>query len=340
MLELDVVGGAFGAHQAVAVGAQEQHRLQTARVPALEAQHGAHTRALVVRSPHVDRKLAPLAPHLAECGVGVDEAQPLAGALLQQQPQLRAVAATEIECLIGAVGVVVGSSLARAIDGVELAHQLQVIGAIVAVAHMPRVQAAPRQRAVDPAAARALAHQPREQLGRGGVRRADHVQRKLDRQRVARRRPHERRADQRAQGLLPGKRLDRGLDRGRAAQMSRGRFARGGARPAGDVTIGGGDRQGGNMLAVVSHGAGALAVVERQLAAVLDKERGGLIQRPFAQNRAGQRVGVRVPRDLQDPVAVRIAAPPLEAHATRRSPPGRTDRSGPTRQPRSACQAR
>ena len=130
-----------------------------------------------------------MASHLAEPGVRVDELQSEAGRLVQQRPQLHAVAAAEIKRLVGAVAVVIGGpSLARAVDGVQLADQRQVIGAVLAALDVPRVQPAPIQRAVDPAAARAFSHQPRQQPRRAAVRDAAGVQRQLDRQRAARRR--------------------------------------------------------------------------------------------------------------------------------------------------------
>ena len=204
----DVV--ALSTHQAVSAGAQEQQRLQTVRVLAVDTQDRAHERSLIALLRDVDEQLAPpVAAHLAEPGMCVDEVQPDAGRLLQQRPQLHAVAIAEIERFVGTVAVaVVGPSFARAVDRVQLANQRQVIGAVLAALDMPRVQSVPAQRPVDPAAARACSHQLRHQPRLAAVRDAARVQRQLDRQRIVRRLCR-RRIDQRTQGLLPRQCLHR-----------------------------------------------------------------------------------------------------------------------------------
>ena len=209
---------ALRAHHPVPAGTKEQQRLQTVRVLTVDSEDATDVRRPIAPRD-VDEQLAPLvAAHLAEPGACVDESQPDAGRLLQQRPQLHAVAITEIERLVGAVAVaVVGGAggipiFARAVDGVQLANQRQVIGAVLAALDMPRVQPVPAQRAVDPAAAGACSHQLRHQPRPAAIRGADRVQRQLDRQRVASRRPCRRRIDQRAQGLLPRRWLYRRRD--------------------------------------------------------------------------------------------------------------------------------
>ncbi len=114
------VAAALGAHHAVSAGAQEQQRLQAVRVLAIDPQNRAHKRSPIARLRDVDQQLAVLvAAHLAEPGVRVDELQADAVGLLQQRPQLHAVAAAEIERLVGVITVaVVCPSLARVVDGI------------------------------------------------------------------------------------------------------------------------------------------------------------------------------------------------------------------------------
>jgi hypothetical protein len=234
----------------------------------------------------------------------VDQLQPEPGPLVQQRPQLRAVAAAEIEGLFAAIVVVVGDpSLSRAVDGVQLADQRQVIGAIVAALDVPRIQPRPRQRAVDPAATRARSHQACHQQWCAPAREAVRVQRQLDRERVASR-LRRWSVDQRAQRLLPRRRLGRRRDLAHRAPVA--------YCPAGPAAVDGGDHDRRDVLAVVSHWAGAFAVVECQRAVRIGgKERGRVVQRALADHRSHQRVGVRVPLDRDHPVT-RVPTPALE----------------------------
>ena len=316
---------ALGAHDAVSARTDEQQRLAAVPIPvcavavvAVDAEHGGHERPLVVLARHVDQQLAPLvAAHLAQLRTGVDELQPEPGSLVEQRPQLGAVEAAEIERLLATVVVLVGSpSLARTVSGVQLADQRHVIGAIVAAADMPRIQPGPHQRAVDPAAARAWSHQPRHQPRRAAAREAVRVQRELDRQRSAGR-LRRRSVDQRAQWLLPRRRPGRGRDHARRVP--------GAYRPAGRATVDRGDHDRRDVLAVVPHRTGALAVVERQCAARINgEERGRLVPRALSDHRTRQRVGARVPLDRDHPVA-RIPATTPE----RGLPDGRLDLGQP-----------
>ena len=88
----------------MSAGTEEQQRLQILGVLAVDPEDRAHQRSPIALARDVDQQLAPLvAAHLAERGVRVDELQAEAVRLLQQRPQLRAVAAAEIERLVGAV---------------------------------------------------------------------------------------------------------------------------------------------------------------------------------------------------------------------------------------------
>ena len=189
---------ALDAHDAVSAGTDEQQRLEAIRVLAVHPEDRPHKRALIPLLGHIDEQLATLAPYPAEIGARVDEPQSEAVSLLQQRPQLHAVAATKVERFVGAVAVVIGGpSVAHAMDGVQLPDQHQVIGAVLPALDLPRLQPIPRQGTVDPAAACAFSHQPRQQPRRAAAaRKAARVQRQLKRQRFARRRLRRRCVDQ------------------------------------------------------------------------------------------------------------------------------------------------
>ena len=85
------------------------------------------------------------------------------------------------------------------------------------------------------------------------------------------------------------------------------------AAPIGAASVARGDHERRDVLAVVPHRTGTLAVFERERPVTTGgEERRGVVQRALADHRAGQRVGVRVPLDLEHPVGARIAAPALE----------------------------
>ena len=173
-----------------------------------------------------------------------------------------------------------------------------------AASDLPRVQAAPPQRAVDPAAARPGAQQARHQPRRPGD--AARMQRQLDRERGA---DSLRRGclDQRAQRPLPRRALRPRRGPVRRAQALRRRSTECCA------SVRGGDHQRRHVLTVVSHRTRALAVLERQRPApATDEEGGGVVERTLADHRAPQRLGVRVPLDPGHPAAACVDAAAIE----------------------------
>lgn len=75
----------------------------------------------------------------------------------------------------------------------------------------------------------------------------------------------------------------------------------------------GSDHQRRDVLAVVAHRTGALALLERERArAGCSEESDRLVERALADHRAGQRVGVRVPLDPEHPAVVRVGTPAVE----------------------------
>jgi hypothetical protein len=143
----------------VSLRAEEQHRITA--IAAVDVQHRPHVRVVRVRAGDVHRDLtAPVRRQLTPRLARVDERQADAGRLVEQRPQLRAAVA-DIERPVGGGVVVAAAPLPRALRRVQLAHQRHVVGAVIAGVAVPRVQRTPRQRAVDPAASRTRAHQPR-----------------------------------------------------------------------------------------------------------------------------------------------------------------------------------
>ncbi len=87
-------------------GTEEQQRLDAVRVIAIDADHRSDERSRIAPPRDIDEQLAPLVTaDLAETRVRVDERQPEPSRLVEQRPQLRAVAAAEIERLVPAAVV-------------------------------------------------------------------------------------------------------------------------------------------------------------------------------------------------------------------------------------------
>ena len=236
----------------------------------------------------------------------MDQRQPGPRRLVEQRPQLRAVAVAQVERPVAvlAVGVVVAAaSFAGAVDGVQLARQLQVIGPVFALADVPRVEPAPGELAVDPAAACPRAHQPRHQPRVAPVQ----PQGELDRQRSLAGRPRAG-VDQLPQRQLPG----RPLVRRRSPRFSLPLY-RAGALARRD------DRQRRDVLAVASDRTGALPLLECEARPVVDEVRGRRVERGPG-HQGGQRPLLRVPLDAHHPPVAGVAAPPVERPRPHRRP--------------------
>ena len=147
-----------------------------------EAKHRGDERTPLTIAAHVDEQLTACeGRQLTESRQGMDQLQLDPGSIVEQSPQPLAVAVAQVErpLAVTVTVVVTHPLLASPMDGVKLADQRYVVGAVVAVADLPRVESAPGERAVDPAPARPRAHQPRHQPRPV----AGRPQRKLDRQR-------------------------------------------------------------------------------------------------------------------------------------------------------------
>ena len=291
---------ALGADDAVPARAEKEQRLKPRRVTVTEAKHGGQERATLAIAADVDEQLATLVwRQLTKLRQGVDEPQLDPDSFVEQRPQPRTVAVAQVEGPLSAVAVAVVVArplLAGAMDGVELADERQVVGAVLAVADVPRVEPAPGQRAVDPAPTRSRAHQPGHQPRPS----AGRPQRELDRQRslLGRRR---RGVDQRPQRPFPHGAIRAGRARPRRASGGLGFGALASGR----------DHDRSDVLAVVSHRTRALPVLEGEVPVGVGEIDGGVVERG-AGHRPGQRQLARVPLDGHHPPAARVAAPAAE----------------------------
>ena len=296
--QAQAVGGALRADDPVPARAQEQHRLQGVSVPVLDPEQHADERPRAARTRDVEQDLAvPVPGQLAQLPARVDEWNPDPRGLVQQRPEPRPADA-EVERLLGPVAVPVGRALlARAVERVQLTGERQVVGAVLAAAHLPGVKVAPAQRAIHPAAAHAGPHQTCQKARRAAAGGTARVQRQLDRER----RPGS------GRGRLVQQRAQRPLPRRRHRRRNEAQ------RPCGGTPVCGGDDQRRHVLAVVAHRAAALTLLEPQPTVTLGREEGdGLVQRPLAEHRARQRLGVRVPGELQHTTAASVGAAAIE----------------------------
>ncbi len=138
-------GGRLGAHEAVPVAPEEEHRLDAVDDVVADPQHGLDNCPSVVAAGDVERELAVVAGHLAQALACVDERDAEAERLVEQRPELGAALA-EVERLVGAGGVVVGhAALARPLGGAQTAEHGDLVGPILAVLTLPRLEPVPRQ---------------------------------------------------------------------------------------------------------------------------------------------------------------------------------------------------
>ena len=189
---------------------------------------------------------------------------------------------------------------------VQLPCDVDVVVSQGRAAQAPGLERGPAQRPVDPSAPRPAAHELGQHAHvRAGAR---GLQGERNRQRLTGGRPLTGR-QQRTQRTLPG-RGRRGWSRRRRAPRRGGGGLAGRRGPAGCGMARRRDDEGGDVLAVPPHRAGALTL--DVLARIFLEVRGHLVDRAVADDDSRQRILLGVPLKGEDPLGCGIAAATLE----------------------------